>query len=144
LFDPGSGSQLHDFNGGILPSGLFWTLDVKKTAVDFKVDNRRAFLHVRNLPVIDTFQFFGASDTPALVDFRVEWEATGPAVARGLGNAVPATAPQAFLGDVAPAVSTGSFSGQEIGFEFQSNRGASTSPRGYAQIGTERNGVFLS
>jgi hypothetical protein len=104
--------------------------------------NRRAVLHVKNLPVIDTFQFFGPSDTPALVDFRVEWEATGPPVVRGLGAAAEPTAPGAFLGDIAPAVSTGWFSGEEIGFEFESNR-ASTRPQGYAQIGTERNGVFL-
>ena len=132
---------MHDFNGGILPSGLFWTVNVK-SAVDFKIDNRRAILHVQNLPVIDTFQFFGASDTPALVDFRVEWKATGAAVPRGMGGAVPPTDPGAFLGDLAPAVSSASFSGEELGFEFESNS-ASTSPRGYAQIGTERNGVFL-
>ena len=143
MFDPGTGSQLHDFNGGILPSGLFWTLDIKKAAVDFKVDSRRALLHVRNLPVIDTFQFFGPNDTPALVDFHVEWEATGPPVQRGLGTTVGPTEPQAFLGEFAPAVSTGSFSGEEMGFEFRSNRGTSTSPGGYAQIGTERNGAFL-
>jgi hypothetical protein len=134
---------VHDFTGGILPSGLFWTLDISKSAVDFKIDNSRAILHVKNLPVIDTFQFFGPSDTPGLVDFRVEWEATGPAISQGMGGAVPATDPRAFLGDIAPAVSTGSFSGEEIGFEFESNGRASTFPRGYAQIGTERNGVFL-
>jgi hypothetical protein len=111
--------------------------------VEFRFDNRRATLHVRNLPVIDTFQFFGPSDTPALVDFHVEWRATGPAIPQGMGNLVDPTDPRAFLGEIAPAVSTGSFSGEEMGFEFQSNRGASTSPRGYAQIGTERNGVFL-
>ena len=44
---------MHDFNGGILPSGLFWTLDVGKTAVDFKIGDRRAVLHVKNLPVYD-------------------------------------------------------------------------------------------
>ena len=60
--------------------------------------NRRAVLHVRNLPVIDTFQFFGPNDTPGLVDFRIEWEATGPAVVRGMGAAVPPTDPGAFLG----------------------------------------------
>jgi hypothetical protein len=143
LFDPGSGSQIHDFNGGILPSGLFWTVNVKGGSVDFKIDSQRAILHVQNLPVIDTFQFFGESDTPALVDFRVEWRATGRAVPRGLGATVPPTDPGAFLGDIAPAVSTGFFSGEELGFEFVSNRGASTAPRGYAQLGTERNGVFL-
>ena len=104
--------------------------------------DRRAVLHVKNLPVIDTFQFGGANDTPALVDFRVEWTATGPAVSRGLGTGVGPTDPGAFLAEFAPAVSTGSFSGDEFGFVFESDR-ASTSPRGYAQIGWERNGAFL-
>ena len=133
---------MHDFNGGILPSGLFWTADVRKSAVDFKMDNRRAVLHVKNLPVIDTFQFFGANDTPAVVDFRVEWEATGLPVARGMGTGVGPNDPGAFLAEFAPAVSRGTFSGGELAFEFESNR-ASTFPHGYAQLGTERNGVFL-
>jgi hypothetical protein len=59
-----------------------------------------------------------------------------------MGSAVAPTDPRAFLAEFAPAVSTGKFSGWETGFEFESN-GASTSPRGYAQIGTERNGEFL-
>ena len=121
-----------------------WTLDLSKTAVDFKMGARRAVLHVRNLPVIDTFQFFGPSDTPALLDINVEWEATGPPEELGSGNMVPATDPAAFLGTFAPARSTGQFSGAELGFSFASKRGASTDPLGYAQIGTERNGVFLS
>jgi hypothetical protein len=107
------------------------------------MDGQRAVLRVKNLPLIDTFQFFGPSDTPGLVDFRIEWEATGPPVARGQGGAVEPTDPAAFLGDIAPAVSIGSFSGEEIGFAFESNGAASSSPRGYAQIGRERNGVFL-
>jgi hypothetical protein len=108
------------------------------------MSDRRAVLRVRDLPVIDTFQFFGPSDTPALVDFRIEWTATGPLTPRGAGIAVPATDPRAWLGEIAPAVSTGSFAGREIGFEFESNRGASTSPQGWAQIGRVRNGVFLT
>jgi hypothetical protein len=64
-------------------------------------------------------------------------------VPRGSGDAVPPTDPAAFLGQIAPAVSTISCSGEEIGFEFTSNPGASTSPRGWAQIGTEQNGSFI-
>jgi hypothetical protein len=143
LFDPGSGSQVHDFNGGILPSGFFWTLGVHHSSVDFRMNNRRAVLQVRNLPVIDTFQIFGPNDTPALVDFRAEWNARGAAVARGSGDAVPPTDAAAFVGEIAPAVSTISCSGDELGFEFESNTGASTSPLGWAQIGTERNGSFI-
>jgi len=40
-------------------------------------------------------------------------------------------------------VSTITCSGAEIGFEFESRNGTSTD-RGYAQIGNERNGVFLT
>jgi hypothetical protein len=122
---------------------LFWTLDVSHTALDFKMSNRRAVLQMKNFPVIDSFQFFGPNDTPALVDFRVEWRASGPAVPRGRGTAVPPTDPAAFLGEIAPAVSTIDCSGDEIGFEFSSRRGATTDPQGWAQIGRHRNGVFL-
>jgi hypothetical protein len=118
-------------------------VDIRKTAVDFRMGSRRAILHVKNLPVIDSFQFFGPSDTPALVDFRVVWEATGPLVAQGMGNGVPPTDPRAFLGEIAPAVSLASISGEELGFEFESSGRASSAPQGWAQLGTQRNGVFL-
>jgi hypothetical protein len=107
------------------------------------MNDRRAVLHVKDLPVIDTFQFFGPSDTPALVEFRAEWRATGPAVPRGMGTSVSPSDPGAFLGEIATAVSTMTFSGEEIGFACESNGRVTTSPRGYAQIGRERNGVFL-
>jgi hypothetical protein len=107
------------------------------------MDSQRAVLHVRNLPVIDTFQFFGPSDAPALVDFSVDWHATGPSLAVGMGTLVAPTDAKGFLGEIAPAVSTISFSAEEIGFRFESDGRASTSAGGYAQIGSERNGVFL-
>src|SRR5262245_4314364 len=111
------------------------------------MSSRRAVLSGRNMPVIDTFQFFGPSDTPTLVDFRAVWRATGPAVPRGRGDAVDPEDPAAFLGEIAPAISTFECSGDQIGFEFQSDRGASTALpdplQSYAQIGTHRNGVFL-
>ena len=92
--------------------------------------------------MVDSFQFFGPSDTPALVDIRVEWRATGPAVRRGFGETVGPDDPGAFLGEIAPAVSTASFEGDEIGFDFESTH-ASTSPQGWGQIGRHRNGSFL-
>ena len=104
---------------------------------------RRAILAAKDVPVIDTFQFANPFLVPSTVSFRVEWEATGPPEERGSGNAVPPTDRAAFLGTFAPARSTGQFSGAELGFSFASKRGASTD-LGYAQIGTERNGVFLS
>jgi hypothetical protein len=146
LWDPGPGpefEQLHDFNGGVLPSGLFWTFALSPTQVRFTMSDRRAVLQVRDLPVVDTFVFGGPNDTPATVDFRVEWRATGPAVARGSGSTVAPTDEAAWLGEIAPAVSTITCSGAEIGFEFESRDGSSA-PLGYAQIGHERNGMFLA
>jgi hypothetical protein len=143
LFEPGSGSQVHDFNGGILASGLFWILPVDRRALRVSRDGRHAVLRVRDVPVIDSFQFFGPSQTPASVSFRVEWDATGPFVQRGSGATVAPTDPAAFSGKLADATSTGAFAGSEFGFSFRSKRGVSTA-RGFAELGRERNGVFLS
>jgi hypothetical protein len=38
-----------------------------------------------------------------VVSFDLRWEATGPAVVRGKGKAVPPTERAAFLGEFAPA-----------------------------------------
>jgi hypothetical protein len=136
--------QVHDFNGGILANGLFWTLDSRRANVNFSRDSRRASVKARNLSVVDSFFFGNPSDTPAVIDYEIEWHATGPAVARGLGTTVAPSDPGAFLGNIAPAVSTGVFSGSEMAFEFESIGTATTAGRSYAQIGTERNGVFLT
>jgi hypothetical protein len=94
------------------------------------------------VPEIDTFQFAGANAIPATVDIKVSWEAVGPAEDLGSGASVPDTDPAAFQGRFAPARAVGKFSGAELGFRFRSDPGAS-SDRGYAEIGTERNGTFL-
>jgi len=144
---PGTGTpatQVHDFNGGILASGFFWTVPARERDLRVSRDGRRAVLEMRDVAVVDSFQFFGPSDAPALVTFRIEWTATGPAVPRGLGTSVAPSDPGAWLGDIAPAVSTASISGEEIGFEFETRRDATTAQGGYAQIGRHRNGSFLT
>jgi hypothetical protein len=143
LFEPGSGSQMHDNNGGILASGLFWTLPVPDRALRVSRDRRRATLEVDDLQVIDSFQFGGAFQTPARVSFRVDWRAIGPSVPQGSGTAVPPEDKRAWLGEMAPALSTGRFKGEEFGFAFRSDGQARTDRGGYAQLGRERNGAFL-
>jgi hypothetical protein len=142
LFDPGSGSQVHDNNGGILASGFFWTLPVDDDALRVSHNGRRAVLDVDDLQVVDSFQFFGANQTPATVSMHVEWRATGLFVERGEGDAVAPTDPAAFLGRFAVARSTAAFTGSEFGFSFRSDPGVSTD-QGWAEIGRERNGTFL-
>jgi hypothetical protein len=143
LFEPGSGSQVHDFNGGIPVSGLFWTVPVDEDAIRVTRDARRLVLKAEDVPVIDSFSFGGANQVPAVVSFRVEWRATGPPQQRGKGTTVPPDNEGAFLGDIAVARSTASFDAAEFGFAFTSDPGVSTD-RGYAQIGRIRNGSFLT
>jgi hypothetical protein len=104
---------------------------------------KRARLHLRDLPLIDTFTFFGPSDTPAVLNMTIEWDALEDPVDLGSGAAVAATDPAAFLGSLARARSTAHFSARQLGFSFRSDPGASSESGGYAEIGTERNGVFL-
>jgi hypothetical protein len=141
---PGSGTpatQVHDFNGGILASGLFWTVPADADQLGVSRDGRRAILELRDVAVIDSFQFFGPNQVPASISLRVEWRATAPATTRGSGKAVPATDPAAFLGEIAPARSAATFSGEEWGFAFDLATGGTNG--GYAQIGRSRNGFFL-
>jgi hypothetical protein len=109
----------------------------------FKVshDGRRATLEAKDVCVLDSFQFGGPVTIPASVSFKIQWEATGPRERRGSGADVPPTDPAAFLGRFATARSTGTFSGSEVGFSFKGRAGTEG---GYAQLGPERNGAFLT
>jgi hypothetical protein len=93
--------------------------------------------------MIDTFQLFGPRDTPAVLDITMEWNALDDPVNLGSGNTVPPTDSAAFLGSFARARSTAHFSARQLGFSFRSDPGVS-SDLGYAEIGRESNGVFLS
>jgi hypothetical protein len=46
---------VHDFNGGILPSGLFWLVELPAGAFTVAGNGRLAFLRARDVPVIDSF-----------------------------------------------------------------------------------------
>jgi hypothetical protein len=140
LFEPGSGSQVHDNNGGILTSGLFWTLPVGDDQLRFSRDGRFAALDVEQVGVIDNFAFAGPAATPATVSLHLRWAATGPSVARGQGTGVSATDPAAFLGRFAVARSTAAIEGAEFGFSFTSDGNTDGT---FAEVGRERNGAFL-
>jgi hypothetical protein len=142
LFEPSSGSQVHDANGGILASGLFWTLPVDDGGLRVSDDGRKAVLQLKDIQVIDSFQFLSGIGTPVTVSMHVVWRATGPPVKRGSGRGVPPTDPAAFLGSFALAESTAAFTGEEFGFSFRSNPAVSTAHT-FAEMGREANGVFL-
>ena len=114
LFEPGSGAQVHDLNGGVLASGLFWTLPLDDDALHVSNDGRLAMLDVKDLQVIENYRLFGPNSTPATLSYRIEWEATGPFVDRGKDATVAPTDPAAFLARFAVAWSTAAFEVSEF------------------------------
>lgn len=129
--------QLHDFNGGIQPSGLFWIVQVPDDAL--KMEGLSVKLHVENAQVIDDFQFLAPGAVPATVSFDMTWTAMG-AVTHFRPQSSDPTDPTNFAAEFRSAIATGSFSGSEAGFSFT----ATGSSAGiFAEMGTERNGLFL-
>jgi len=124
---------------GIQPNGLFWTTQIQQTA--FWSGYRRAALRLRDLPLVETFQFGGTNSVPATASMDLLWNRTSREHARGSGSAVDPTAPDAFEGSFADALCTGSVSARRLGFSFESTN--LTSAGYYASVGTERNGAWL-
>jgi hypothetical protein len=141
LFDPGSGSQVSDLHAGILPNGLFWTAQIPDNAFQVSPDGQVASLTLRAQPLIETFVFGGPLSIAAQVNIDLLWQATGAPIERGQGAAVEPTSPAAFIGHFAVARCTGTISGFETGFSFKT--GELTSADVFAELGPERNGVFL-
>lgn len=92
--------------------------------------------------LIDTFTFLGPSDTPAALSMTIEWDALEDPVTLGAGAKLRPDDPTAFLGHFAKARSTAYIVGCQLGLSCCSDPGVS-SDKGYAEILTERNGVFL-
>ena len=100
---------------------------------------KRLTVDARNVPVVDDLSSPMPAEISAAVSFRITWKATGPRRQLGHPRTATVTDPDAFLGRLAPARASGSFSGTESGFVFQSD-----SKSVFAEMGTERNGVFLT
>lgn len=122
---------------------MFWSVAVPPESFSLSVHQGRARFRVKDVPVVESFVFGGANIVPAIVSVDVDWHAVEAPVDRGLGASVDPTDPGAFLGRFARARAVGSFSGSALGFDFRSRPGVS-SDQGFAEIGTERNGVFLT
>jgi hypothetical protein len=82
---------------------------------------------------------FGPDETPGRVNLDVTWVASGRKMRFRRGSTDPAD-PANFEGDFRLAVATGSFSGSTEGFTFH---GEGSSQGVFAEMGEERNGVFL-
>lgn len=133
---------MNDLNAGVLPNGLFWTAEIPKHAFRVSRNGRSALLNLSRQPLVDTFEFGGQLAIPAQVDVHVVWHAIEAPMERGEGTMVDPTDPAAFLGLFAEARAMSKASGVETGFSFKTGR--LTADAFFAEMGEERNGVFLS
>ena len=152
LFDPGqldsagNPTQIHDFNPGIIDAGpakgLFWTVHIPPRDVHVDLDRATATMRVKDADVEDYHTLKnavleGPSD-PASVSFVIRWHGVNALVdvrdfALGFAGR--------FIEDSATVEWTASV--PSTGFSFVSDP-ATTSKTTFAEIGSERNGVFFS
>lgn len=62
--------QVHDFNAGIAPNGVFWIVQAPNDTV--KISDHTLTIHLKNVAVVDQGFFPGGTGTPpAKVSFDI-------------------------------------------------------------------------
>jgi hypothetical protein len=133
--------QVHDFEPGILPSGLFWTVPIDRSAIASQPARGRARFAQTDMAVPDFHDFGNAvSPTPASVpghvSFDVRW-------VRG-GQAQKITdATFGFAGQFVPSTASIRFavSDDGTGVIYKSDDAGQVTVSG--GVGKERNGAFF-
>jgi hypothetical protein len=142
----GPDSQVNDFEPGIAPSGLFWTIPIDDDALSVNPRTGVARYHQRNVRLNDFHDFFNAVDPnpdpakviPSVVSFDVRWAPNGDDV-------VNTHDPDfRYEGRFVPTKSTISFTVRHRNGDFS----ARSDPGELKQVlpggvGRERNGVFF-
>jgi hypothetical protein len=131
--------QIHDFNPGIAPSGLFWTAALPSGSVSARGLSGSASMTATDLDLDDYFTvenaLFGGGpeEVPATASFDVEWSG-----ATGDGSVSDAT--NDFTLDFVTTGSTMEWTVESGGATYTST-GVTATP--FAIVGKERNGVFF-
>jgi hypothetical protein len=132
-------NQIHDYNPGIAPNGVFWTVAVPASTVDVDPGAGRASFVARDMAVPDYGDFvnsiFPGVSVPATVSFDVRWHDI-------LERTNRKNEEEGFAGEFVVTGSSMTWSSRQDGFEFRSDP-ADTSISAHAIVGHERNGVFL-
>jgi hypothetical protein len=136
--------QVHDFEPGIAPSGLFWTIPIGPGAIKVDPATGEATLRAQAVRVLDFHDILnalgivpGPAPAPSRVSFEVHWA--------GHGNSVELhDSTFGFMGHYVTGPATISFtaSNDDSGTVYSSD------PLGQANVGTpavgtEQNGVFF-
>jgi len=136
--------QVHDFEPGIAPSGLFWTVPIEPGAIKVDPATGEARLRVQALKIPDYHDAFnafgivpGPPPVPSRVSFDVRWAGHGEPV-------VQHDPIFGFEGQYVTGPATISFTAANDGGSvvYRSDAEGQTNP-GPPAVGTEQNGVFF-
>ena len=91
--------------------------------------------------LVDSRTFLGPVEFPGEVSIDISWTATGAPTLHLPGSTDP-TDPRSWYGVMSVALATANFSGlTNRGFHFTANN--QSSAQRWAEMGTEKNGVFI-
>ena len=122
--------HIHDFNPGIAPSGLFWTAHVPMSSVEIDFGRTTASFQLKDVALLDTIP-----NVAATVSLSMEWRGERAEIdVKDLVNG--------FAGSYRECSATIEWSGDEADFSFVSDPARSSVTR-FAEIGRERNGIFM-
>lgn len=135
---------MHDFEPGIAPSGLFWTIPIEPGAIKVDPSTGEARLRVHALKVLDFHDILnalgvvaGPDPVPSRVSFEVRWSGHGDPVE--LHDTT-----FGFMGHYVTGPATISFTAtNDAGDVVYSSDATGQSNVGTPAVGTEQNGVFF-
>jgi len=137
-------TQVHDFEPGIAPSGLFWTVPIEPGAIKVDPVTGEARLRVQALKILDFHDILtalglipGPAPLPSRVSFDVRWAGDGAPV--DLHDAT-----FGFMGHYVTGPATISFTAtNDAGDVVYSSDATGQSNPGTPAVGTEQNGLFF-
>jgi hypothetical protein len=133
-------NQIHDFNPGTTPSGLFWTIRIPDDSVHIELDAAEASMRIGDLDVEDYHTLKNAildgPSVPAAVSLAIKWSGV-------IQRVEEMSATETYRGHFIHDKATIAWTAHEQGFRFVSDA-AETSTTTFAEIGRERNGVFFA
>lgn len=132
--------QIHDFNPGITPSGLFWTIAIPENTIDVNFAAGKASFKVNDLDVEDYHDVVNALNDGPSVEASVSWDITWRHV---LSRTKIRDVENQFAGEFVQSIAQTAWSGQTATAQFVSDP-AATSHNEFSLLAHERNGFFFS
>jgi len=138
---------VHDFNGGIRPSGLFWVVHVPDDPVKIMEDT--VTISLTNVAVVDQIAFpgnifLGSTGFPATLTLNMTFQKQGRPRNVRPTSASPIS-PFSWAGEMSDATYHGTFSVayNDGKFSATGDFGSTASEQIFAEMGKERNGSFV-